>query len=292
MTKKIVTILAQQMYEALKGKYLQRERQVSNYRLINDRGEEDIQTEKKPAHIIRFNKYYPDWSDHSKSMKLDRNELEAMLLIPEDHRLVEVERVSAGYENAGFYIPKYTEEALQALFDAYSKHFADEGDLYDKEWILRSLYYLLPDEIKRFGQHRNQIVAGIKNSYFCRKENTIGTPDAEIHNIAKTLMKIGLNHASDQEFIAAYWEKAKENPNGYMPKEAWALIADYIMENNPQLVLEFDVLRKGVAQESLAGLLALVPYSEAAESVRGKRRMFTPEVSKPILEAIERTIYG
>lgn len=292
MTENIIAELTQQMYEALKGKHPKRDRQVSNYKLFDWKGNEDTQREKEPINIHGFNRHYPNRLYHNRGTGLDRDNLEAMILIPEDHGLVEVERVSAGYGNAGFYTPKYTEEALQALFDAYSRRFVDEGDLYDKDWIVRYLYNILPDEIKRLGQHRDRIVAGIKNSYFCREENTISTSDAEIHNIALMLMKIGLNHASDQEFIAAYWEKAKENPNGYMPKEAWALIADYVMENNPQLVFEFDVLRKGVAQESLASLLALVPFSEAAESVRGKRKLFTPEVSKPIIEAVERTIYA
>jgi hypothetical protein len=280
--------LKQQIFEALKGtaKFPKRKYEVEG-KYGDDRS--TLPEETKSWTVTRYDHHFTEGYKWGQSFK--RNELEALVLIPEDFGLAKVERVyNSSGAVGGFYTPQYAEEALQAIIDAYSRVFAEEGEIFKKSWWFHPISTMLPDEMKRFAQHRDRIIAGIKNAYFDKKKGYKNN-DAALDNLAGVTKKMGINHATDQEFMKVFWDKIKENPNGFVGTGAWGAVAEYIMENNPQMVIEFDGLRRGIAEHSLPEMLWVIPVNQEAETDEIKRRGNLPaEVYVPILKAVEKTI--
>jgi len=95
------------LYDALSGKYKERTGEVDGKYIGNSR-----KRISRPATSWRNHFPRPEQWGHD----LTREQLEALVLIPEEERIAEVERVyHGGAAVAGFLTPQYTEEALQYL---------------------------------------------------------------------------------------------------------------------------------------------------------------------------------
>ena len=288
---KMTNELSQKMYDALNGKHPNREgvKVASEYISI-------VSREPMTLSPYSFNTHCPDatnWRErYNPGVTLfDKGVLEAMVLIPEDAGQAKVRRIYwASAAAAGFLTPEYTEEAVSSLIDAYSRKFADSGEIFEKSWMFQPVSCILPNEMQRFAQHRDRIIAGLKSAYF-NEESGLKQNAAALDNLAGVTRSMGINHSTDKEFIQAFWKKAMENPNGYLGVGAWKAGAEYLMEKNPQMVSEFEMLRRGVAEHPLSHLLWAIPVNQKAEDREKQRRGNLPtEVYAPIFDAVEKTI--
>jgi len=294
-----MTELREQIYGALNGNHPNRDGvEVDGEYNGNPR---EVKTLNPHSFNIHFKKPCPDAKTVSErcgpgARLSNTNSLEAMVLIPEDAGQATIKRVywdEGGVHGGGFLTPTYTEEGISSLIDAYARKFSDEGEIFTKSWMINPILNILPNEIKRFGQHRDRIIAGIKNSNFFEK-NGYDHNDAGLENLAYFTGEMGIVNATDKEFMNAFWEKIKESPNGYVGTGAWGAVAEYVMQNNPQRVMESDWLKSGVAHCSLPDLLWAIPVNQKGGEKRiqrsRKRGNLSEKIYAPIIETIEKTI--
>ena len=166
-------------------------------------------------------------------IELNRHELEAMVLIPEEEKMAIVERIS--YHNPenfrkgkGFLTPKYTEKGLNSLISALARKFSDQDYLAKKTTLLQIWKKTLPESFEELSKYGEQIIKGINNANF----GMHGEEHVEIDNLAYFLSEMGFN-GKNTEIIKPLWNIAKQSPRGEVGKNTWELMGDYLIENNP-----------------------------------------------------------
>ena len=276
--------LTEKIYNALNGEYQERNQQVE---VIDcESGDRTWETR-----ITSCSRHFPKktgWGAH-----LGREELEALVLIPEEMGAAEVKRVyHSGGAVKGFYTPEYTEEALEAIFAAYAKKFSEPGKLTDKYSLIFSPHAVIPKEMSRFQNHKDKITAGINNSEY--RGHRFRHDDEEVHDVLSIrLEQMGFSGAKDTGLVQALWSKSKESTSGFLRGFSWNVFADYLLEHNPEIVTEFDYIRQGLSRRSLSNLLISIPVNPGAETNdwdRKRRGMPEEKIWRPILEFVDKAI--
>ena len=291
------------MVEALKGNFERRDYNAMGKYVLSESERKRYGNKGTESHNIC---YWEDLFIPDKDGKLEKKMgffhafddqqavLEAFVLIPEEQGLAKVERVVDGtyWEKSGFLRPEYEEEAIEAIQDSASKYFEDSTDIYHKRFVMKAAIELIPEHLEAFREkYRERILNGLMNVELKKEDREI---EALWANITHTVSRLGFS-SKDPDFVKAVWEKSKTIPYGYLygGYGAQVILAEELLNKDPNGLLEFDYIRKGLIHANLPVILSTIPVrKDNVEMQEWRKRRGYPgeETYSPIVDFMNRTI--